>query len=994
MVAIPQVASELAKLSITTAASFESASATLRQRKVDNDVLTAWADICHSMATSGWHGWETTDCYLQISHSLVAHGGNDLLLGVGRYGLSLCGFSVEPCVSYLGGIQELLAKNVVERRSSIEATAVRLTDKYTHAANLVGSYFKTAFAFAITDTQQNLNHWLGIADDVVIGERDGILQFLSFSKTPTDVSWAYVRELHDCSSVSAADYLRVQPQLIAVLSAAQHARLGQRLLCYAGKSTPVSDFLDQLVVAIAGLASQERDNLLLLLEQLDDVLLASTLLAVVPQLPMMKNRILLDWIQEGLGMVVNQPASAQAYLGLESARSTQCLQRLQGQVYLADCQRMLQFYTEAFVGSRLRLVSQDELDGENLASTDGNVILLPVVACDYATEAENFRFYKVALLHQLGFYEFGTFDFRFEDSPLAFTAFYRHFGHPALAALLFQLLEDARIDWQLGQAYRGIEGELAWLKADALQRRGDVVMQTVSGKMFESMVLTSLDGAVGSASAELVTPIESLRDIMIGLRSTDASIFDTMTAVSASYEIITLTCPLLVKPKVGLEVPPAVNFRGVIEPDTVSVNLQLGLMEDDDIELLEDDAESLGLSIMLNPGDVEIDDIKQGELESAGMLMKEMDRRPDEAIKPSDEAEAAAGDEATLQALLAGRTSPDRAQVFRYDEWDFVIDDYRRRWCTLYEIKDVDEDAAFVDDALPALQRLSAKVRRQLSMLRPEMLAKVRGQVDGEELDMEKAIEAIVDRRAGLSPEERIYVQKQRKIRDVSALFLLDMSASTDDPMPDPNAAAVAPVWIDPDSDDYLRDYNAAHPEQTTTKAKRIIDLEKEAVLLMAEALQDLGDNYAICGFSGYGREQVEYFIHKDFTENYNRKVKNKIGGIKPCRSTRMGPAIRHASQQLLATESRIKALIILSDGYPQDFDYGKDRNSRIYGIKDTTRALAEARQQGISVFCLTVDPSGHDYLREMCPDQQYMVIKDIDGLPGELSKVYRGLTA
>jgi hypothetical protein len=765
---------------------------------------------------------------------------------------------------------------------------------------------------------------------------------------------------------------------------------------------PVSDFLDKLTAAMPGLATLERDNLLLLLDEIDDVLLASTLLGVLPHLPMMDNRILLDWIQEGLAMAIKQPATAQAYLGLESARSTQCLQRLQGQVYLADCQRMLQFYTEAFVGSRLRLASSDELDAgfetgrdtEQLASTDGTVILLPAVARDYASEVENFRFYKVALLHQLGFYEFGTFDFRFEDSPLPFTAFYRHFSHPALASLLFQLLEDARIDWRLASIYRGISHDLAILKADALQRRINNVMQTTPGKLFESMLLAGLDGAVTPAAVELLAPAKSLSQVMIGLRSPGASIWDTMNAVKASYEIITLTCPLLVKPSIGLELPSAVNFRGVIEPDTVSVNLQLGLMEDDDIELLEDDAESLGLSIMLNPGDVEIDDIKQGELESAGMLLKEMDRQPDEAIKPTDKAEAAAGDEATLQALLAGRTSPERARVFRYDEWDCVINDYRRRWCTLYEITDVDEDAAFVDNALPALQGLGSKVRRQLSMLRPEMLAKVRGQVDGEELDMEKAIEAIVDRRAGLSPEERIYVQKQRKIRDVSALFLLDMSASTDDPMPDPNAAAAEPVWIDPDSHDYLRDYNAANPEQAMSKGKRIIDLEKEAVILMAEALQDLGDNYAICGFSGYGREQVEYFIHKDFTENYSRKVKNKIGGIKPCRSTRMGPAIRHASQQLLATESRIKALIILSDGYPQDFDYGKDRNSRVYGIKDTTRALAEARQQGISVFCLTVDPSGHDYLREMCPDQQYMVIKDIDGLPGELSKVYRGLTA
>jgi nitric oxide reductase activation protein len=88
-----------------------------------------------------------------------------------------------------------------------------------------------------------------------------------------------------------------------------------------------------------------------------------------------------------------------------------------------------------------------------------------------------------------------------------------------------------------------------------------------------------------------------------------------------------------------------------------------------------------------------------------------------------------------------------------------------------------------------------------------------------------------------------------------------------------------------------------------------------------------------------------------------------------------------------------MKTLIIISDGYPQDHDYGRDRSSREYGIEDTTKALAEARQKGIQTFCLTVDQSGHDYLREMCPDNQYMVIRHLDQLPSELSKVYEGLT-
>jgi len=200
----------------------------------------------------------------------------------------------------------------------------------------------------------------------------------------------------------------------------------------------------------------------------------------------------------------------------------------------------------------------------------------------------------------------------------------------------------------------------------------------------------------------------------------------------------------------------------------------------------------------------------------------------------------------------------------------------------------------------------------------------------------------------------------------------LDMSASTDD------------VILDEGEKDH---------HEVSSNDKRIIDLEKESVVLMSDALEELGDSYSVCGFSGYGREQVDYFLCKDFDEPFDYQAKGRIGGIEPCRSTRMGPAIRHATRSLIRTECRIKALIVISDGYPQDFDYGKDRNSREYGIMDTMKAIGESRQQGVQTFCLTVDPSGHDYMRSMCQDSEYMVIQDIKQLPQELSKVYRSLT-
>jgi nitric oxide reductase NorD protein len=991
MTNLHQIGVELDKLNAASAAAF-GVTAQALQPQIEPAELDAWAVVCLKIAGSGWHGWEATNLYLALSLGLRTAGGSELLLGVGRYGSALSGFSIDPCVSYFRGVETLVNHASIDLLPAIERTGVTLTSKYTHAANLVADYFKTAFAVALQASESELSHWLKIADKVVRLERADILQLLALSHSAPRVSWEITGQLYEQVPVAAFDYLRCHEQLANTLSRDQLQRLTQRLLVYVKGDHAVTGWLASLTTVLPALAHKERDNLLQMLEQLQDVRLAETLVETVPNLPMADWRILDTWLSGVFAFGARQHETAMAYLSLESARSVESLAALQGQLQLADCQRLLQFYTEAFVGARLRLISREdpEARGQHLAGTDGTVIVLPELAADYATSAENFRFYKAALLHQLGFYEFGTFDFQYEANPLAFTAYFRRFNHPALAGVLFQLLEDARVDWQLAHAFRGSRADFVWLKQDALLRRESVIIATETGLCLEAIVRTGIDA---EWQPELLLPTtREIRSVTQTLQIPGASVWDTMAAVRDCYGLIVRLSPSADEADCWLEMPQQVNFRGVMEPDTVRVNLQLGLLADEDLDLVDDDAEKMGMSMMLNPGDIDVDKMKQAELEGAGMLLKEMDRLPDEMSEQSKK--EAAADENTMKALLEARAAPQRAREFQYDEWDFVINDYRRRWCTLYEIREVDEDPTFVDEALQSLRGLGSRVRRQLNMLRPEMLAKVRGQFDGEELDMEKAIEAIVDRKAGLSPEDRIYVQRQRKLRDVSALFLLDMSASTDDPVPDPDAVVVEPVLVDPDSHDYLRDYYEANPPLVSARTKRIIDLEKEAAILMAEALQDLGDNYAICGFSGYGREQVEYFVHKDFTDTYNRKVKDKIGGIKPCRSTRMGPAIRHATQQLMKTESRIKALIILSDGYPQDFDYGKDRNSREYGVKDTTRALAEARQQGISAFCLTVDPSGHDYLREMCPDQQYMVIQDINDLPGELSKVYRGLTA
>jgi len=325
-----------------------------------------------------------------------------------------------------------------------------------------------------------------------------------------------------------------------------------------------------------------------------------------------------------------------------------------------------------------------------------------------------------------------------------------------------------------------------------------------------------------------------------------------------------------------------------------------------------------------------------------------------------------------MRSLLDEAVEETGEENHYYDEWDCQIADYRVRWCRLRE-KDVETGSTgFVDQTLESYSDLVDEVRRQFQMLKPERFKKIPNLEQGEEIDLNAAIEASIDRRAGQSPSEKIYIEKSRKDRDFSTLFLLDMSASTDE-------------WVDG------KNRKPEIPPQE--KEKKIIDIEKEALVVMAEALKEIGDEYAIYGFSGYGRKEVDFYAIKDFQEEYGDRVKGRIEKIKPQRSTRMGTAIRHAAEKMAGRESKIKNLILISDGYPQDYDYGDDRSDKEYALQDTLTALEEAARKQIHTFCITVDRAGHDYLRKMMSPSRYLIIEETKALPRELPKIYRKLT-
>ncbi len=334
---------------------------------------------------------------------------------------------------------------------------------------------------------------------------------------------------------------------------------------------------------------------------------------------------------------------------------------------------------------------------------------------------------------------------------------------------------------------------------------------------------------------------------------------------------------------------------------------------------------------------------------------------------------------------MLGRTR-SQDSYYAYDEWDYVAADYRRNWCRLREIPVEGDGGDFFEKTLLQYSEMLPQVRRNFQRIRPASYRMVRGLEDGDELDFDRMIESRVMRRMGEIPDGRVYKARKKEARDVATLFLLDMSASTDEPIHrDP--PRYKQEGENNDQDDWMKAWQR-NPDQPQ-RPRRIIDVNKEALVIMAQALEEIGDAYAIMGFSGHGRDNVEFYVIKEFDHELSEEVKARVGAVEPKRSTRMGTAIRHVREKFKDVASRAKHVILLSDGFPQDFDYGHDRRSNAYGIQDTMVALKELEMAGVLPFCITVDRTGHDYLRQMCAPSRYLVIEDITSLPRQLPKVY-----
>jgi nitric oxide reductase NorD protein len=663
-------------------------------------------------------------------------------------------------------------------------------------------------------------------------------------------------------------------------------------------------------------------------------------------------------------------------------------------ISLAEITARLQPYATGLAGHPLELGLGRE------TYTDTATVYLPPRITIFPKRTDNFLLYKLIISFQWAFTAIGTFSLQLPKGSPAITAaakryhtvlppeftdlgdFFNLFSEPSVAAHLFHLGETARATSFLKKRLPGLMRESGPL-FQTLSRSIPPAAPGSTGDLQRCILLHA--GQDVTEGPRAATPAIGLFNALF---QDEATSHDSACFVTEAYDWF--------RARTEEPCPPLV-FQGVLRPaEVLAVQRKKRAAAKEQFiaalaavikahatpaappERESSEAQSAGFSelkeqtaVIIPPegaGKEQRDEEKTQEktLEFITIddsridlpdTLKKLTREIAEDLGRIPSQYISSARQAAGKGLAQGSAPPPRegealtgANLFIYDEWDYRRSGFRKNWCSLTTKKIIPVAGTFVGNTLAKYRGHLLRLKRQFEMMRNQERF-VRRQKDGDEIDLDALIETLADVKAGLSPSEELFIRLARDKRNISALFLVDMSSSTEG-------------WVN----------------------KAI----KEALILLCESLEVLGDTYGIYGFSGMRRTRAELFQIKDLAEPYSDEVKGRIAAIAPQEYTRMGPPIRHLTRLLAESDARIRLLITLSDGKPEDYDDYKGD----YAIEDTRHALIEAKAQGVHPFCITIDKQAHAYLPHMYGEVNYICIDEVKKLPNRIPEIYRGLTS
>jgi Mg-chelatase subunit ChlD len=667
----------------------------------------------------------------------------------------------------------------------------------------------------------------------------------------------------------------------------------------------------------------------------------------------------------------------------------------------------LALYYRALCGDICSLVPYD--DGSSPwehADTETTVWLPREAPLDDHADFTAAEWYQVAMTHRAMHRALGTFELDLDrpeplfrrlrptetgpaDTP-SLARLAGLFGHTVLGVHIFATLEDLRIDAAADRVLPGLATAAHGVRHGALHERPQPASLFPRAAAIEALVRLSLGGSLVMAASALEEPIARIVAVarLLG---------DPRATPESSVEAALRVCDVLA------ELPTEGAHRAIHELRFADLEADPEDPRFDIVTLPErlhgaegftgwyvpvahrdwpgpryvgEPASDLSLADLLpqvaqrSTAPSHGTDDEEGDADD-GVPSRADDRAP--AVSTSDEVvpdvrpvapPAASGDDPGQDLAALQVRAPNE---FVYPEWDEFAGRYLPDFT---RVRVLGASAKRSDHthyrALARYGHLVGRLVRELERVDPDGRTVARRTPHGDDLDLDACIDAMIDLRAGIEPGDRVFTDLHRRRRDVAVAFALDLSGST--------AIALPP---DPEAPGTVR---------------RILDLQRDAVSLVTQALDRVGDDYGIYGFSGSGRDDVRLSVVKDVEERRTPAVWHRLGGLVPDHTTRMAPAIRHLTRRLQQTDAATRILMVISDGRPYDIDYGQqygDEAILTYAVSDTARALEESAAAGVHPYLVTIDPDGADYLGRVCDPAFYHVIAEAQELPEALTDLY-----
>ena len=699
-----------------------------------------------------------------------------------------------------------------------------------------------------------------------------------------------------------------------------------------------------------------------------------------------------NFVRLGLEKYRQHGERASKFLSLESKTGRDACRRMQICVGLDEVQPRLNQYLTARTGMPLvvrpaSVLSQTIAPGQESGPgvcSDGRFVYLPDEIDIFRQRSENFFLYMALTRLEAAFYEFATFDFDLEKAleqccaatstgaPKALLQqcgkwlenlrrngheraedrdscdlqrFFAIFPLPALAADLFAIFELARLRLLLKRRYPGlVQRVMPLLRHEAHhlfehRRPGHPL-----GMLYLQLAL-GVDGpGVRKNSAGLVAFTENV------VSRWQAAVSQTLTVETGARIVFQIyfeaaarigalasgDCYWSFPAPFGWRPRPELFRSAHPEIDRLAARLKT-LLARQGLTIYRSD---LKLRLQQQHGHLTARDIQQltGFTPPPALDLEQL--LNDGGCRSATDFYVDAGDN----------------PVSWYREWDCRLADYLQNHVRVVERPVQGPDNDFFRQVLHRHRGLTRRMRYAFEMLKPRGMTILRQWPDGDEFDYRALLDYALDRRAGFSPSERLYIKRVKQRRDVAVLLLVDLSRSTANRVPGSGST--------------------------------VLEVEKEAIVILTQALEVLGDTFSIAGFSGSGRLGVDYFQLKDFNESMNEAVRQRIGAVRTQRNTRMGAAVRHAAVALERVPARVRLLVVLGDGFPNDLDY-----KRQYAVEDTRRALFELQAKNIYIHAITVNQAADPELDDLYGHIHHSLISDVRQLPDKLIWIYGRLT-